>query len=244
MPSNYLVTGSRGGSTPHVTSQQARNYNAGVVGGGNYVMSGLGASMTSANTLHVSAGVASFQGADVEVPSGGADLTIENGSQGMLRSDLVVLRYEADAGVESVSLVVIQGTPAGSDPEDPAYNEGSISDGSSPVDFPLYRVPLNGITVGEPEALFSTIPSIDSLRDSVSQGELIVPANPGDTSSVRVSFPRPMRSVPTVMLTIVSAAPDRFYPPCAENIDEEGFTLYVQRSTNNNTRVAWLAVCP
>lgn len=84
---------------------------------------------------------------------------------------------------------------------------------------------------------------IDSLRDSVSRGETIVPTSPGETISMRVSFPRPMRSVPTVMLTIVSAAPDRFSPPCAENIDEEGFTLYVQRSTANNTRVAWLAVC-
>lgn len=169
MPGNYLVTGSRGGSVPHVSSSEARNYNAGVVGPGNYVMSGLDASMTTANTLHVSDGVASFQGADVEVPNGGCDLTIQNGSQGMKRNDLVVFRYEVDGDVEGVSLEVIQGTPAASDPQDPAYNEGSISDGTSPVDFPLYRVPLDGITVGTPVKLFETIPTIDSLRDSVSQ---------------------------------------------------------------------------
>lgn len=173
MPGNYLVTGSRGGNIPHVSSSEARNYNAGVVGPGNYVMSGLDASMTTANTLHVSDGVASFQGADVEVPNGGCDLTIQNGSQGMKRNDLVVFRYEVDGDVEGVSLEVIQGTPAASDPQDPAYNEGSISDGTSPVDFPLYRVPLDGITVGTPVRLFETIPTIDSLRDSVSRTDSI-----------------------------------------------------------------------
>lgn len=83
---------------------------------------------------------------------------------------------------------------------------------------------------------------LQSVQDSVSRGEVIVPAGPGETVSYRVSFPRPMGSVPTVMATIVSTVPERFFPPCVNNIDESGFSLYVQRSTDSATRVAWLAV--
>lgn len=170
--SNYLVTGSRGGAE-HVTSDQARNFHAGIVGDGRYIMSGLAATMQSANTCHITSGVACFNGADVEVPVGGADVTIENGTQGMKRNDLVVLRYSEDSGIESVDLTVIKGTPDASAPEDPAYNDGSILEGDDPVDMPLYRVPLDGVSVGDPEPMFSVSPTLASLGDSVSR--IVIP---------------------------------------------------------------------
>lgn len=165
--SNLLVTG-RWGQT-HVTSAQARNFHAGLAGPGQYVLSGLTATMTTANTCHIAPGVACFNGADVEVPAGGEDVTIDNGTQGMMRHDLVVLRYTLDAleQTEDVSLAVVKGTPAASDPQDPAYNSGSILDGTSPCDMPLWRIPLDGVAVGEPEPMYSVLAPIDALRDSV-----------------------------------------------------------------------------
>ena len=150
---NLLVTG-RWGET-HVTSAQARNFHAGVFGSGQYVLSGLTATMTTSNTCHIDPGVACFNGADVEVPAGGVDVTIDNGTQGQMRNDLVVLRYtsEPSTQTESVELVVVKGTPAASSPQDPAHNGGSILEGDSPCDMPLYRIPLNGITVGDPVLL-------------------------------------------------------------------------------------------
>lgn len=150
---NLLVTG-RWGET-HVTSAQARNFHAGVFGSGQYVLSGLTATMTTANTCHIDPGVACFNGADVEVPAGGVDVTIDNGTQGQKRNDLVVLRYtsEPSTQTESVELAVVKGTPASSDPQDPAHNGGSILEGDSPCDMPLYRIPLDGITVGDPVLL-------------------------------------------------------------------------------------------
>lgn len=150
---NLLVTG-RWGET-HVTSAQARNFHAGVFGSGQYVLSGLTATMTTANTCHIDPGVACFNGADVEVPAGGVDVTIDNGTQGQMRNDLVVLRYtsEPSTQTESVELAVVKGTPAASSPQDPAHNGGSILEGDSPCDMPLYRIPLNGITVGDPVLL-------------------------------------------------------------------------------------------
>ena len=165
---NLLVTGKWG--EPHVTSAQQRNYNAGIAGDGQYVMSGMTATMTNSNTCHIDPGVASFNGADVEVPAGGVDLTIENGTQGQKRNDLVVLRYTKNPGsqVEDVSLAVIKGTPTSGTAADPAHNEGSILDGDSPCDMPLWRIPLNGIDVGDPVQLFKDFESISDLRETIS----------------------------------------------------------------------------
>lgn len=190
--SNLLVTG-RWGQT-HVTSAQARNFHAGLAGPGQYVMGGLTATMTTANTCHIAPGVACFNGADVEVPAGGEDVTIDNGTQGMMRHDLVVLRYVLDASeqTEDVSLTVVKGTPAASDPQDPAYNSGSILDGTSPCDMPLWRIPLDGVAVGEPEPMYSVLTpaaglmesaaqaasDIDDLRDSLSQKAFSVETEP------------------------------------------------------------------
>lgn len=171
--SNLLVTGRWG--EPHVTSAQQRNFNAGVVGSGCYVLSGLEATMTDANTCTVSPGVACFNGADVEVPAGGESVTIDNGTQGQLRNDLVVLRYQIDPSgqTESVSLVTVKGTPASSNPQDPDVNDGSILDGDSPVDMVLYRVPLNGVSVGDPQLVAETADAVmgsSSATGSVNSG--------------------------------------------------------------------------
>ena len=171
MSDNILVTG-RWGET-HVTSAQAGNFNSGIVGDGCYVMSGLDATMTNANTCHISPGFGSFNGRDFEVPAGGIDLTIDNGTQAQYRNDLVVVRYalEPSSQTESAELVVVKGAPAASEPADPAINEGSILDGDSPVDMPLWRIPLDGITVGDPVRLFQTVaPLADAQPETGEDG--------------------------------------------------------------------------
>ena len=169
MASNLLVTGKWG--EVHVTSAQQRNFNSGVVGDGQYVMNGLTATMSDSNTFHMDPGVACMNGADVEVPAGGVDVTVTNGTQGMLRNDLICMRYTMDGPTqkESVELVCVRGTPTATDPQDPEYNDGSILDGSPVVDMPLYRVPLDGISVGDPEPLFDVLMPMADLWDSVSQ---------------------------------------------------------------------------
>lgn len=240
-----LVDGRAG--APHIDGDDLGDFKAGFCGSAGYVLGTgdlLEATQDDAN--HVTVGVGSMimpgSGRHVRVTSP-EQVVVTSGTQGQKRRDLIVMRPDTGGTVESASLVCVRGTPVSyGTPADPAVEDG---------DLPLYRVELDGASASEPVAVFDVLTpmselraEMDELRDSVSQGEVIVPTSPGETTSMRVSFPRPMRSVPTVMLTIVSAAPDRFTPPCAEDIDEEGFTLYVQRSTANNTRVAWLAVCP
>ena len=157
-----IISGYRG--EPHVTSQQFRNISIGAFGLGAHIVNGVGselaATVISANEIEISDGLCVCEGCTAEVAYGTTEsVTIENGDQGMLRTDLIVARYtkEASTGVEDLQLAVIKGTPAASNPATPAYNTGSIAGGDSPVDFPLYAVHLNGISIDSVEKLVGTL---------------------------------------------------------------------------------------
>lgn len=158
----------------HVTAGQVGRIMAGMAGSGTYVLetqNRLAATVVTANQVRVDTGDLVMQGrvATVETPE---TLTIESGVTGQKRRDLIVARYtmEASTAVEGIELAVVKGTPVSyGEPSDPEVSEGSILDGDSPVEVPLYRVTVDGLTPGTPEALLETVPSVDSLRDSVSQ---------------------------------------------------------------------------
>lgn len=159
----------------HVKAEQLRRLIAGMAGDGTYVLgtqNELAATMVTANQVRIDTGDIVAAGgayATVETPE---TLTIESGATGQKRNDLVVARYEKDAStsVESMELAVVKGTAVSfGDPVDPEIQDGSIIDGDSPVEVPLWRIPIDGLAPGTPVALFETIPTIDSLRDSVSQ---------------------------------------------------------------------------
>lgn len=159
----------------HVKAEQLRRLIAGMAGDGTYVLgtqNELAATMVTANQVRIDTGDIVAAGgayATVETPE---TLIIESGATGQKRIDLVVARYEKDAStsVESMELAVVKGTPVSyGDAADPEVQEGSIAAGDSPVEVPLWRIPIDGLAPGTPEQLFETIPSIDALRDSVSQ---------------------------------------------------------------------------
>lgn len=156
-----IITGYTG--EPHITSAQDRDGNQGSYGEGSYILNvgdKLEASIVSANEIRIADGALSHQGCLGNIDRGSYEsLTISNGTQGMKRSDLIVCRYEKDVetNVESLSLVVIEGTPAASNPVDPTYNTGNIQEGDSPVDFPLYRVNINGVNVSNVTRLASYV---------------------------------------------------------------------------------------
>lgn len=179
-----LVTGyfgedSSGKPKRHVSSAEDGARQAGTVGLGCYALSTgskLSATMEDANTLVVADGDVMMNGRHVSLPDP-TSFTIPTGVQGQKVSNLAVLRYQKAAdSVESVTPLVLTGEPSADTPIDPDYNEGSILDGDSPVDMPLYRVVTDGINAGDPEPLFDVLlpmaelsAEIDELRDSVSQ---------------------------------------------------------------------------
>lgn len=164
-----IITGYTG--TPHITSAQDRAAHQGIIGEGSYILNvgnRLAAEVISANEIRIRDGVLSHQGCFGIVESGTYDtLAIANGSQGMLRHDLIVCRYAKNTGtnVESLSLVVLQGAASASSPADPAYNTGNIQNGDSPVDFPLYRVNIDGITIDSVDNLADDTGSLASLPE-------------------------------------------------------------------------------
>ena len=88
------------------------------------------------------------------------NLTVQSGTQGQKRNDLVVARYaKTSAGIESIMPVVVKGTPSTGTAADPATTSN---------DLKLWRIPLDGISVGTPVRLFDPVASLATLGDSVS----------------------------------------------------------------------------
>lgn len=146
-----IITGYKG--TPHVSAQQDRDINSAIFTTGTYILnigSKMAATIVSANEVTIADGLIVAQGCAAEIARGTSEsMSIDNGDQGMLRKDLIVLRYtkEASTGVEDMELAVIKGTPAASNPATPSYTSGSITDGDTLVEFPIYTVNLSGITI-------------------------------------------------------------------------------------------------
>lgn len=160
----HLVTGYKGEA--HVTAADQGSLNAAIFGTGSYVLNRgnkFAALVVSNNSVRIQDGDICLQGRHVRLDEGTyVDLAIENGSQGYKRNDLIVARYTKNSGtgVEDCSLVVIKGTASTGAAADPVYTSGDIiNDHDTQVDFPLYRVPIDGITVGTLVPLFSVIDS-------------------------------------------------------------------------------------
>lgn len=163
-----IITGYVG--KKHVTSEQERDVNQGIVGSGSYVLKTgmqMEAEVSSNNEIKIRDGVLMHQGCAASIKKNTYDsLTIINGSQGMKRIDLIVARYEKnrDDETESLNLEVIQGTPAESNPAVPEYTEGSIQAGDYIADMPMYQVIINGLNITEVKRLFEVEPDIDTLK--------------------------------------------------------------------------------
>lgn len=168
-----IITGYTG--KPHVTSEQDRDVNIGVVGEGSYVLQTgmqLAAEVSSNNEIKIRDGVLMHQGCTASIKKNTYDsLTITNGSQGMKRVDLIVARYEKnqDNGIESLDLKVIQGTPAESTPTVPEYTEGDIQAGDYVADMPMYQVIIDGLNITEVKKVFEVAPGIDAMKKEIAE---------------------------------------------------------------------------
>ena len=164
-----LVTGHAGKA--HATAEQAAGLNAGILGLDDYVLNvhdKLKITVVSANKVTIGTGELVMQGRHVSQGTP-EDLIVTNGSQGQKRNDLIVCRYaKGSQSVESAKLVVVRGTPTTGTPTDPAVNTTSPLDGGTTYDMPLYRIPLDGITIGTPVPLFNVLRPMSDVWDSLS----------------------------------------------------------------------------
>lgn len=112
--------------------------------------------MGSANKATIGTGCASIQGLDWHITAA-ESVTISNGSQGMKRNDIICAHYHRDSstGVEKVELAALKGSPNATTAADPTIPSGKILSGAVDAYMPLWRIPLDGITVGTPVRLFT-----------------------------------------------------------------------------------------
>lgn len=153
-----IITGYAGRG--HVTSAQTGATNAAIFGDGQYILN-VGSKMaaTKVDNNHVS--IANGYGIDQGrfFVTTGETVTIETGSAGSKREDLIVARYEkTNAGVETSTLKVIKGT-AGDEYATPSYVQGDILAGDSADEMVLYKVHLDGNEIDE----IITVASIASV---------------------------------------------------------------------------------
>ena len=168
----------------HITASQLGRIVEGVAGKGRYVLPTLNqmtAEMQTANKVRVGTGDLVMDGR-VVTNEAAVDLTVESGTSGYKRNDLVVCRYtkNASTGVENFAAEVVKGTPTTGTAADPEVTEGDISTGSASAVMPLWRIPLNGITPGAPVRIAPVASTLKTLGDSVSRTKLLYSDSPGN----------------------------------------------------------------
>lgn len=156
-----IVDGMTG--TKHISSDDLSALNVATIGKADCVLNygdNFKLTMASANSATLGTGVGMVGGKRFWNQAA-TNLTVQSGTQGQKRNDLIVARYEkTSAGIESITPVVIKGTPTTGTAADPEVTAN---------DLKLWRVPLNGISVGDPVKLFEPVASLATLGDSVSK---------------------------------------------------------------------------
>ena len=174
-----IVDGMTG--TKHISSDDLSALNVATIGKADCVLKygdDFKLTMASANSATLGTGVGMVGGKRFWNQAA-TSLTIQSGTQGKKRNDLVVARYaKTSAGIESITPVVIKGTTTTGTAADPEVTAN---------DLKLWRVPLDGISVGEPVKLFEPVASLATIGDSVSHGDPITRyGDPGTSSYIDV----------------------------------------------------------
>lgn len=150
-----IVDGMTG--TKHISSDDLSALNVATIGKADCVLKygdDFKLTMASANSATLGTGVGMVGGKRFWNQAA-TSLTIQSGTHGQKRNDLVVARYaKTSTGIESIEPVVIKGTPTTGTPADPATTAN---------DLKLWRIPLDGINAGAPVKLFDTVAPLASL---------------------------------------------------------------------------------
>ena len=167
-----IVTAHKGKA--HITAEKLAELNRGIAGQESVVFENgekFKAEIISNNLIKIRDGCGLMQGREVYTPLGWVDeVTIENGSQGKKRIDLIVVRYEKnpDTKIETTTVLAIKGEESDLDPVTPEHTKGNIKAGDMKADWPIYEVELDGITVKEVRPLFKVLMNMSTLNKSLS----------------------------------------------------------------------------
>lgn len=223
----------------HISSEDWATFNAATYGVTEGVFAWgdefkLTMSTSNKGTLGAGAGLVDGKRVWIKTPE---SVTIESGGQGVKRHDVVGIQYETHStNLERAVVKVVKGAPAAS-PKDPELPSKFLA---------LWRVPLDGLNVGAPVAMFKELPTAAALRDAaegaVKKTKIVkanVTTNDGSTS-VSVSWPvdvsRVVAVIPTytchsisdrIVVSDWSAEGITLRAGAAQSVDFSFFVLYV-----------------
>ena len=160
-----FVTGHAG--TEHISAADMASFYRGLLIADDVVLatgSKFSCEVIDANTVEIGTGDCMLQAHHARIDIA-EQLTIESGTNGYNRNDLIVARYTlGDSNVQSIYLAVVKGTPVAGTAEDPTVTEGDIDEGATLVEFPLWRIPITGVNVGTPVRV---MPTVDTLQEQI-----------------------------------------------------------------------------
>lgn len=226
-----IITGYR--NDPHVTSQQERDTNIAIFGPGVHILKGveseLAATIVSANEIQIAPGMLVAEGCTATITKGTPEsVAIDNGAQGMLRTDLIVARYTRDSGtnIEDMELAVLKGAPSTSSPVTPSHTAGLIADGDTLVEFPLYRVNISGISITSVERLVkvtSVAALINNIQNQIGSVAMGTTATTLTGAIAEVNGKLPNYIEYTWQYTSIGIGPNLVYS-ATKNIGRDGYT--------------------
>lgn len=230
-----IVDGMTG--TKHISSDDLSALNVATIGRADCVLNygdNFKLTMASANSATLGTGVGMVGGKRFWNHAA-TSLTVQSGTQGQKRNDLIVARYaKTSAGIESITPVVIKGTPTTGTAADPEVTAN---------DLKLWRVPLDGISVGEPVKLFDPVASLATLGDSVSHvmRNVTVSANKQMGSLYYGEFDTEIKALNFVLAFPLSGT--RFIIPSGNSTAEKQHWTLVQSYSGNNETIGVMFFC-
>lgn len=203
-----LVDGYNGG-VAHITADQIRDHNIAMYGDGDYVLpvgDQFAYEIVNNNTINLSSGMVVMNGARAVTGYGKTEvLTIENGTSGYKRSDIIVAEYSKDneSLVESVTVKVVKGT-LGSAYSDPELVTGDIRAGATKRQMALYRVKVNGLSIEAVEKMWTA--AVATL------GANIVPIAKGGTGATTAAEALAALGGASIKRVYKNASPSSTFP--------------------------------
>lgn len=169
----HLITGYAGKA--HITAADQGAFNAAVVSAGKVVLptgEKFRAEKINNGLIKIHSGDAMINGRHANIPHGESEsVVIDSCGNGLQRKDIVAIRYEknVDTLVESAKLIVLKGTPGGNDADYPSHYDGSILDGETMCDLPLYGIWIAGEEIREIKQIFHQTENVAQMNEVVSQ---------------------------------------------------------------------------
>lgn len=215
----HLIDGRAGRA--HITSDDIARLNTALVGEKHCVfeyLENLKCTMQSSGRAMISTGAGMVDGHRFVVSSA-ETVQLSGGSAGMKRIDIVYVQHsiesgDAYTGKEKVEFSVARGTPHASNPLPPSTPSNS---------FALWRIPVDGINFGTPEALFDLVPTVASMRVkllyqndfwrvvkhggavSVFARGIVTPGNSESYLDCKYKLPEGMRPATEVLTSVVTS---------------------------------------